>query len=1729
MFALAAINEGQASDRQRTVQAPSTVSVEAQEARLACMYEEALELQQNGRWMEAQVQLQTLLEDPLVADAKATGVSASTLMQLKFLAYKNLAALDASSSNAEAQLAALRYYVAAAQLDAGDVVLWHHLGTLAMRLGRLNVARLAFENALKLSPQHWPCLQRLCEVLYALGDDDACMATVNAILQLDPHHARAHTIRQTLQGRASGDVCYNIRAEKQPAPVLSNLQAARSLRESHYDGGEVLIEPKRMCITRLTWATLCRSLLDAASEKQRQRDSALTLYSTPVLLSIAVTAAETIDTDIDKASMQARSLPDVVTLSPEHAASPKQQECSDAQTENEETTTANMSSLPEPGNKHSQDELALGIDNKSMQPLEPAAARKRRRGESLETGRMVEARSTRSRKQQTPQETAAPAEEHNPVKDLFLSLVKLMSTNDATSPVSSPDRAARASVPTTNGSNAISPALREQDSSQGVDVSRFVESVAHNSGIRDVMLRLMEELAANAAAAAACRADDILCLDECICDWVQGYSLECSVFLSELYLDKQLQSPACDQAKSVHLAAAQRHLGQALERMVEMKDDGDGQYACRADSLEAALLIRYHWACGRFDLLCKNTEDGVAHLQACARHLQNNDMVDVVSLPYCKRDAVISSAAVEKKLRVGSLPQMLAEARTLVSQKRYTDAVKLMVKEVLQSRAGVLDDEAMAAINFLKQTCVQAGMECLAAELRCYEQQLLSAIFSTSATGRQHGSLAWLDWVQDGSVMHTDLPAIASGLHPEAPLNAEQLLSDLNELLERIRALGASLGSPTSQHGTQTLTQCMQSQDVVKHITRLMRITMLVISSATGEAKSSNGAHATLLSRASCLLFLLHRLQSSSTEDSVMMVDKLHVVLATNACCCENDGEFLLTASSELLSQVRTSTNISEDLQDIIKGTLRQVFWCLHEVDISLDQSPLQTHTGAGRVPLDSQERCANLFRLVREAAASAPGKVLQQKWRSFLLRVYSLFPQPPDEVMQRYSVLQSMDDATRDHAEFAAATLLPTFSEEENDPRVAGPFADVYRDLYYLVHCANGMEVHDLDACSLTADPEDEIKLKPITEPLLFDLAYHPDRFESWRALGASYDSTVDLVLNDNSRAMSVTEWAVDNRRRDRAVEVLRRRCRHCLLQASLLARSDAEKIAMQELLGETLYDAIQNVPPMYDQHRHVVKHDTLWRAVCEQAQVYFTSAAAVKPDEWSYHFYLGKLAEKLNRTDTEALQQYAVAVSTANTLLEPLYRLHSSRLKLLCTEAPDLSAVRQHMFLDEASMETGVDDERALLFADCIAAMEFFLERDKYFHKARHRLAAALLWRGIPAEVTRALELLSMFFKKENRIYINLWEVEASRRKAKKLRGLSTTQGRPGSLELARKVAKDMTIGKSESSRKFIGCVRKYLLLYIYALARKADQQSLDTLALLPPSLGENKKFARAVEDIVPIALAVYTCVLASAIARGQAGNAQIDSHGDLKPLLEKAFVLYAEHAHDWSTITQCVEQLRLPVRELAAAAQLHISYPAIRGGKQSKAKHSSDAAVSVQQAPQGTINWQEVVPADLAISAEVFHDHALQYLQHLESEVMVAELEKAYGRLPKRARGALSPQISELCRQTQASLLNAIAKTVDRNGEGGSVQPEHAHVMARTAWSLHRDGLALPAAQTTPEPNTMLETSTASVPMLPHRIDQVLVKLYAVEMGCEPTSHAEVLQHYDQVFLSTKSRKR
>lgn len=656
-----------------------------------------------------------------------------------------------------------------------------------------------------------------------------------------------------------------------------------------------------------------------------------------------------------------------------------------------------------------------------------------------------------------------------------------------------------------------------------------------------------------------------------------------------------------------------------------------------------------------------------------------------------------------------------------------------------------------------------------------------------------------------------------------------------------------------------------------------------------------------------------------------------------------------------------------------IDNALDQSFFCLYGLNLKsgLDTSnedDLAVHRNTSLGDYQTKEQCADVFKyLLPYAKASSRAGLV--KLRKVLRAIRRQFPQPPEEVLNRNAVDAFLEDpdfneeklrnmvmsgGNRIHIVNYAFGGIPDnvqvpLTEREFEIYVTSviraksidpstePYSEVYGNLYYILAQVEEMSATDkFPSFVLTKEGEEFVQQN--ANLFKFDLLYNPLRFESWQKLANIYDEEVDLMLNDGSKHINVVEWKKQSNLTQR-VEISRRRSRRCSLMSLALAKTPEQQSQVHELLALVYYDSLQNVVPLYDQRHFVPARDSAWANFCENSLIHFEKAFAYKP-EWSHPFYLGKLSEKLGHPYEKALSYYSKAASMNPSAVDPVYRIHASRLKLLYTiDRHNTRAIKvvagycfQHStkekvssLLEAACKDTqmSVETEKSgflseaakseirpetadflleawrLLFDDCIAAIEVCVEGElKHFHKARYKLAQGLYFRGEGNDLERAKEELSFCFKSNRSIFtINMWEIDGVVRKGRrKAPGLGGAK-------------KGLELGMPESSRKFITCIRKYILLYLVLCERTGDFYTLERAY---SSIRIDKKFSLCLEDITPVALGRYIQALGRAISHAEFNGSS--SSNSFEQLLEKMFNLFMDHGNSWSDLAG-LSELRSP----------------------------------------------------------------------------------------------------------------------------------------------------------------------------------------------------------------------
>ncbi|XP_010244392.1 PREDICTED: uncharacterized protein LOC104588240 [Nelumbo nucifera] len=694
------------------------------------------------------------------------------------------------------------------------------------------------------------------------------------------------------------------------------------------------------------------------------------------------------------------------------------------------------------------------------------------------------------------------------------------------------------------------------------------------------------------------------------------------------------------------------------------------------------------------------------------------------------------------------------------------------------------------------------------------------------------------------------------------------------------------------------------------------------------------------------------------TSEGVLAHDSLEKENAGRECGKhDNDDKFQHLKGEQVRDPITECGNHLVDVERKkielgIDNALDQSFFCLYGLNLrspdSSNEDDLAIHKNTSRGDYQTKEQCADVFQYILPyaKASSRAGLV---KLRRVLRAIRKHFPQPPLDILAENSIDNFLDnpDLCEDKLSeeagsdgFLESVMSIMFPKGRTLKQCKSlsvwssePYSEVYGNLYYFLAQAEEMSATDKwPGFVLTKEGEEFVEQN--TNLFKYDLLYNPLRFESWQRLANIYDEEVDLLLNDGSKHINVVGWRKNSTLPQR-VETSRRRSRRCLLMSLALARTPVQQSEIHELLALVYYDGIQNVVPFYDQRSVTPTRDTEWMMFCQNAMKHFEKAFAQK-QEWSYAFYLGKLCEKLGYSHEKSFSYYDKAITLNLSAVDPVYRMHASRLKLLCScgkqDLEALQVVAKYCFsqstketvmnilggtavdipqlpmddkdeskqiaLEERKHVESPDKDKVwhILYNDCLSALDICIEGDlKHFHKARYMLAQGFYRRGESGDLERAREELSFCFKSSRSSFtINMWEIDGMVKK-----GRRKTPGLTGS-------KRALEVNLPESSRKFITCIRKYTLLYLKLLEETEDLCTLDRAYV---SLRSDKRFSLCLEDIVPVALGRYIQAQIAAIRQAEnLGSCAVNS--SVEHLMERMFNLFMDQGNLCTDISSLPE---------------------------------------------------------------------------------------------------------------------------------------------------------------------------------------------------------------------------
>ncbi|XP_052231892.1 calcineurin-binding protein cabin-1-like isoform X2 [Dreissena polymorpha] len=197
MLRIAALNDSVSSEKSQPLR---EATKEAKEAEAFTLYHHALELLRHGNTDQAEDVFRDLIDHDFLVEAwdllEEKGSEAiHPGLQLLYSIQKNLAAMATKRKDYRA---ALESYLEAVRIDSTEVTVWYKTGLTALAVEDFLLAMRSFQQGLECNPRHWPCLDKIMPLLYALNNYIECLYYIGRALEMEPQYTKAYALRDRI-------------------------------------------------------------------------------------------------------------------------------------------------------------------------------------------------------------------------------------------------------------------------------------------------------------------------------------------------------------------------------------------------------------------------------------------------------------------------------------------------------------------------------------------------------------------------------------------------------------------------------------------------------------------------------------------------------------------------------------------------------------------------------------------------------------------------------------------------------------------------------------------------------------------------------------------------------------------------------------------------------------------------------------------------------------------------------------------------------------------------------------------------------------------------------------------------------------------------------------------------------------------------------------------------------------------------------------------------------------------------------------------------------------------------------------------------------------------------------------------------------------------------------------------------------------------------------------------
>nr|XP_016852557.1 PREDICTED: calcineurin-binding protein cabin-1 isoform X2 [Anolis carolinensis] len=1275
MIRIAALNARAAiedDEQEETFKSHKTQTKEAQEAEAFALYHRALDLQKHDLFEESAKAYHQLLGARLLREAVPSGEG----LRLKYSTFKNLAQLAAQRDDLET---AMQFYLEAVLLDGTDVSLWHRIGRLALRMIRLPLARHAFEEGLQCNADHWPSLDALLTVLYALGDYPTCLYFTCKALEKDCKYSKGLVLKEKIfqeQPSLRKDSLHMfLKGDLQEAPKVEEAEAAAILEEA------LDLRRKR------------REALEDRKQQQQQAELRLA-QPLPVLTwrclgeSLLATYRLVTTSDPPRPSLGTR-----VDLFSEGGVPPTNPSDLPA-------APSIPAADPSPTFAPTNPAFLESVGGEALAGDKARKAAKRKRA-AEESGEMVKRRSARVRNTKSKKEEKVDFQELL-TKFLPPRLRKLDLEEEEGPFGGSFEVQSEAKEEALHPSGALSqtldsgPAMESEE--QGVQ--RFLLCNRHNGGLLELMLRFLKAVTRRFLSKWPPGLAEVVLgifrswrphssslpnplLRDCPDAHIREMMLM-SLSCMELQLDQWLLAKGKSSLVSPRSGGGSGHLNNGkfgpdfpgahfLGDLLQLSFASSQRDLFQEEWLP--FVARVYWLKARFLALQGDTEQALENYDVCGETLRSGGSRSqaggqplVIHLPNLHLDSVLSLEEIDKNLKSLERCQSLEEIQRLYEAGDFQDVVALLRPTLSFAGFGrekhldfaISVPERPAQLLLVQDSLLKLEdfRQCLSCSEVALNEAFQQMVNVTEASARE-------EWVATVTQLLRGIDRALSAdpgiLDDPSTLPARIRLA--SNLIQIIDCSMAAVGEEGKEPFVSSVVPWITLHRIVRHEEQVA--TGSPVRPATEEQQPQpqpceEGAPSP---------------ESPLLPSSLMLLNTAHEYLGRRSWCCNSDGALLKFYVRVLQKELLAST--SEDThpyKEELETALEQCFYCLYGFPSKKSKARYLEEHSTQQVDL-AWEDALFLFDYFKPKTLpefdSYKTSTVSADLANLLKKIAAIVPQTERPTLKMEEV---------------SGYIEGTLSKAPALPEGADDSPPVVTELYYLL----------ADYHFKNKEQAKAIKF------YMHDICICPNRFDSWAGMALARASRIQDKLNSNELKSDGPIWKhsapVLNSFR-RALEI------------------DASNLSLWIEFGATSYALHSFASRQIKQRKAQMAPETLTQmeerreGMLATAKRCFSSASHCEGDgdeeEWLIHYMLGKIAEKQKEPPLVYLRHYKQAAhflheeaarypkkihyhnppELAMEALEVYFRLHASILKLVGSPDWGVDAELLVTFMKEAA----------------------------------------------------------------------------------------------------------------------------------------------------------------------------------------------------------------------------------------------------------------------------------------------------------------------------------------------------------------------------------------------------------------------------------------------------------